>query len=33
MVYFKDCKDLRYLNLNYTKVTDAGLAHFKDCKT
>jgi hypothetical protein len=32
MVYFRNCKDLRYLYLSSTKVTDAGLAHFKDCE-
>jgi len=25
--------DLTHLDLSHTKVTDAGLAHFKDCKT
>ena len=32
MVYFKDCKDLKFLRLDGTTVTDTGLAHFKDCK-
>ena len=32
MVYFKDCKDLKFLRLDGTTVTDTGLDHFKDCK-
>src|SRR5262249_54544788 len=32
MVYFKDCKDLRYLWLAATEVTDVGMVYFKDCK-
>lgn len=29
---FKDCKNLKDLNLSDTQVSDAGLATFKDCK-
>src|SRR5262249_46157981 len=32
MVHFKDCKDLRYLELSGTRVSDAGMVYFKDCK-
>jgi formylglycine-generating enzyme required for sulfatase activity len=32
MVYFKDSKNLTYLNLFDTQVSDAGMAYFKDCK-
>jgi hypothetical protein len=33
MVYFNDCKDLRFLDLSGTKVTDKeGLAYFENCK-
>jgi formylglycine-generating enzyme required for sulfatase activity len=32
MAYFKDCKGLNGLGLNYTHVSDAGLVHFKNCK-
>ena len=32
MVYFKDCKELSFLDLGSTGVSDAGLIHFKDCK-
>ena len=28
----KDCENLRFINLANTPVTDAGLAHLKDCK-
>jgi hypothetical protein len=28
----KDCKNLVILDLNLTRVGDAGLANFKDCK-
>ncbi len=31
-VYFKDCKNLTYLDLFCTEVSDAGLGNFKDCK-
>ena len=30
--FFKDCKNLTYLNLQQTPVTDAGLVHFRNCR-
>ena len=32
LAVFKDCKDLRQLDLCLVKATDAGLVHFKGCK-
>ena len=32
MIYLKDCKNLKSLALAHTKVTDVGLANFKDLK-
>jgi Leucine-rich repeat (LRR) protein len=33
MAYFKDCKSLMFLQLQYTQTSDAGVAYFKDCKS
>jgi hypothetical protein len=32
MTAFKDCKNFTSLNLGNTRVTSAGLVHFKNCK-
>ena len=32
LAVFKDCKNLKYLDLSHTQVTNEGLAVFKDCK-
>ena len=31
LAHFRDCTNLKFLNLYATKITDAGLAHLSRC--